>query len=171
MHHYYDIKHWEEECVYTHIWVAHLRFQNIELQVRHQVAQVALCAAVALFLVLVHTVLCGCRVAADSLLYHLGKDSRCQFDCHELFLGILLSQIAQFCALKSISKTILCSGGMAPSEWMLCVRAIRDTPVGEYSAPGINTMLCIAYRPVITVSPLLLLLSVFYFKRSLWQCG
>ena len=49
------------------------------------------------------------------------------------------------------------------------VRAVRDTPVAAYSAPGINTTRRVAYRPPIAVSPFVLALSVSYFKRTLWR--
>jgi len=51
----------------------------------------------------------------------------------------------------SISKKHFCPGGMAPSESMHSVRAVRDTPVVAYSAPGTNTMRRIASCPLITV--------------------
>jgi hypothetical protein len=70
-----------------------------------------------------------------------------------------------------ISKKYFCPGGLAPLEWMRSVRAVRDTPVADYSAPGINSTGRDPYRPLITVSPFLLVLSVSYFKRSLWRCG
>jgi len=60
---------------------------------------------------------------------------------------------------------------MAGSEWMCSVRAIRDTPVADYSAPSVNTTSRAAYRPPIAVSPYLLALSVSYFKQTLWRCG
>jgi len=60
---------------------------------------------------------------------------------------------------------------MATSEWTRPVRAVRDTPVADYSAPGINSMRRVAYRPLITVSPFLLALSISYFKRKLWRHG
>jgi hypothetical protein len=63
------------------------------------------------------------------------------------------------------------SGGMASSEWMRSVTAVRDTPVADYSAPGVNTMRRVVYRPLIAVSLSLCVLSVYYFKRSLWCCG
>ena len=71
----------------------------------------------------------------------------------------------------SISKKHFRPGGMAASEWMRSVRAVRDTLVAEYSAPGVNTTRCIAYRPSITISPFLLALSVSYIKQTLWRCG
>ena len=56
---------------------------------------------------------------------------------------------------------------MAPSEWTRSVRAVRDTPVADYSAPGINTTRRIAYRPPIAVSLFLLALLV-YTKYTLY---
>ena len=50
---------------------------------------------------------------------------------------------------------------MAPSEWTHSFSAIRDTPVADYSAPGVNTTCRIAYRPPIAISPFLLALSVY----------
>ena len=73
--------------------------------------------------------------------------------------------------LRCISKKHLRPGGMAPSEWMRSVRAVRDTPVADYSAPGVNTTRRVAYRPPIAVSPFLLALSVSYFKQTVWRCG
>ena len=69
----------------------------------------------------------------------------------------------------SISKKYFRPGGMAPSEWTRSVRAVRDTPVADYSARGLNTMRRDAYRPPITVSPFLLALLVSNFKRTLWR--
>jgi len=60
---------------------------------------------------------------------------------------------------------------MAPSEWTRSVRAVRYTPVADYSTPGVNSTRCIPYRPLIAVLPFLLVLSVSYFNRSLWYCG
>ena len=72
---------------------------------------------------------------------------------------------------KPISKKIFRSGGMAPSEWMRSIRAVRDTLVADYSAPGVNTTRRVVYRPPIAVSLSLSVLLVSYFKRSLWHCG
>ena len=41
---------------------------------------------------------------------------------------------------------------MAPSEWTGSVRAIRDTTLADYSAPGVNTTRHVAHRPLIAVS-------------------
>jgi len=57
--------------------------------------------------------------------------------------------------ISNISKKHFRPGGMAPSEWTLSVRAIRDTPVADYSTPGVNTTHRVAYRPPIAVSPFL----------------
>jgi len=70
-----------------------------------------------------------------------------------------------------ISKKHFRPGGMAPSEWTRSVRAVRDTPVADYSAPGVKTTRRVTYRPPIAVSPFLLALSVSYFKQTLWRCG
>jgi len=53
--------------------------------------------------------------------------------------------------LRRISKKIFRSGGMAPSEWTRSVRAVRDTPVADYSVPGVNTMRRVVYCPLIAV--------------------
>jgi hypothetical protein len=71
----------------------------------------------------------------------------------------------------SISKQYVRLGGMAQSQWTPSVRAVRDTPVADYSAPGLNTRRRVTYRPPIAVSPFLHGLSVSYFKRTLWRCG
>jgi len=72
--------------------------------------------------------------------------------------------------ILTISKKYFRPGGMAPSEWTRSVRAVRDTPVANYSPPGLNTTRRVAYRPPIGVSPFLLALSVSNFKRTLWHC-
>jgi hypothetical protein len=72
---------------------------------------------------------------------------------------------------SDISKKHFRLGGLAASEWTRSVRAVRDTPVADYSAPGVNTTRRVAYRPPIAVSPFLLALSVSYFKQTLWRCG
>jgi len=69
----------------------------------------------------------------------------------------------------NISKKYFRPGGMAPSEWTRSVRAVRDTPVADYSARGLNTTRRVAYRPPIAVSPFLVALSVSNFKRTLWR--
>jgi len=66
-----------------------------------------------------------------------------------------------------ISKEHFRPGGMAPSEWTRSVRAVRDTPVEDDSAPGVNTTGRVAYCPPIAVSPFLLTLSV-YTKYTLF---
>jgi len=71
--------------------------------------------------------------------------------------------------IATISKQDFCLVGMAPSEWMCPVRAIRDTPVLDYSERGFNTMSRVSYRPPISVLPFLLTLSGSYYKRTLWR--
>jgi len=70
-----------------------------------------------------------------------------------------------------ISKKHFRLGGLGESEWTRSVRAVRDTPVSDYSAHGVNTTHQVAYRPPIAVLPFLLALSVSYFKQTLWRCG
>jgi hypothetical protein len=70
--------------------------------------------------------------------------------CHHLF------------EVERISKKYFHPSGMAPSEWTRSVRAVRDSPVADYSAPGLNTTRRIAYRPPIAVSPFLVALSGSY---------
>ena len=61
--------------------------------------------------------------------------------------------------------------GMAASEWTCSGRAVIDNPVADYFAPGTNTTRSVAYRPPITVWPLLPTMSVSHCKRSLCRCG
>ena len=68
-----------------------------------------------------------------------------------------------------ISKKYFHPGGVAPSEWTRSVRAVRDTPVAEYSTRGLNTTCHVAYRPPIAVSRFILALSVSYFKWTFWR--
>jgi len=72
--------------------------------------------------------------------------------------------------IMSISKRHFCPGGMAPPEWTRSVRAGRETPMTDYSVPGVNTARHIAYRPPIAVSPFLLPLTISYFKQTFWRC-
>jgi len=58
-----------------------------------------------------------------------------------------------------------------PSRRNGSVRAVRDTPVEDYSLPGLNTTRRIAYRPLIAVLPFLLALLGTYFQQMLWHCG
>jgi len=59
---------------------------------------------------------------------------------------------------------------MAPSTWTHSGRALRDTPVVDYSVQGLNTTRCAAYRPPIAVSLSLLARSRIDFERTLWCC-
>jgi uncharacterized short protein YbdD (DUF466 family) len=59
-----------------------------------------------------------------------------------------------------ISKKHFCPGGMAPAEWTRSVRAVRVTPVVDYSTPGINATRGVAYCPPNADLPFLLAQSV-----------
>jgi hypothetical protein len=86
------------------------------------------------------------------------------------FLLMLLLMLMDW-AISHISKKHFRLGGLPASEWTCSIRAVTDTPVADYSAPGVDTTCQIAYRPPIAVSPFLLALSVSYFKYTLWLCG
>jgi hypothetical protein len=73
--------------------------------------------------------------------------------------------------LNTINKKLFRPGSMAVSEWMRYVRAGRDTPVADCSAPGVINMHRVACHPPITVSQFLLVLSVLYFNQTLCLCG
>ena len=60
---------------------------------------------------------------------------------------------------------------MALLDWTCSVRAVKDTTGADHSIPGVNSTCHVPYCPLIAVSPFLLVLSVTYFKRSLWHCG
>jgi len=68
-------------------------------------------------------------------------------------------------------QKIFRSGRMALSECTCSVRAVRDTPVADYSMPSVNTTCRVVYRPPIADSLFLHVLSDSYFKRSFWHCG
>jgi len=70
-----------------------------------------------------------------------------------------------------ISKKHFRPGRMAPAEWTRSIRAVRDTPVADYSVPGVTTTRHVEYRRPIAVLPFLLALLVSYFKQTVWRCG
>ena len=70
-----------------------------------------------------------------------------------------------------ISRKRIRLGGIAPSAWTRSARAVRDTPVADYSAPCVNTTHSVVYRPQIAVSLSVRIRLVSYFKRSLSCCG
>ena len=74
-------------------------------------------------------------------------------------------------AVSHISKKYFRPGGMAPSEWMCSVRAVRDTPVADYYAPRLNSTCCFTYCPPIAVSPFLLALSASNLNQTVWRCA
>jgi len=59
---------------------------------------------------------------------------------------------------------------MAPSEWTCSVRAVRDTPVADYSAASRNRTRRVAYCPPIAVLSFRIALSVSDCERSPWGC-
>jgi hypothetical protein len=65
------------------------------------------------------------------------------------------------CLSIDISKKHFCRGGMAPSEWMRSVRAVRETPVADYSMPGVN-----ATRVTLHIALRSLFLRFFSLCRS-----
>jgi len=66
-----------------------------------------------------------------------------------------------------ISKKYFIPDGMAPSEWTCSVRAVGETAVADYSAPGVNSSRRVPYRDLIAVSPFLRVLLVSFFTGSL----
>jgi len=103
------------------------------------------------------------NVKLDSISKLTGQDN---YRIWSASMNIVLKGIKAY-----ISKRHFRPGGMAPSEWTCSVRAVRDTPVADYSAPSANRTRHAAYRPPIAVSSFRIALSVFYCKRSLWGCG
>jgi len=78
----------------------------------------------------------------------------------QLGRGGLISVVTASAKNISVWADWLRLGGLAASEWTCSVRAVRDTPVADYSMPGVNTTHRVAYRPPIAISPFLLALSV-----------
>jgi hypothetical protein len=76
----------------------------------------------------------------------------------------------RFWVLCHIGKEKFSLGRIALSGCMGSISAVWDTPVADYSAPKVNTMRQVAYRPPSAVSPFLLALSVFCFQQPLC-CG
>jgi len=60
---------------------------------------------------------------------------------------------------------------MALSEWTGSIGAVSNTTVADDFSPGVNSKCRVPYHPLIGVLLFLLILSVFYFKQSLWRCG
>jgi len=71
----------------------------------------------------------------------------------------------------NISEKQFRPGAVALSKWKRSVRAVRETPVADYSAPSFKTTHRNTYHPPIAISLFLLGLSVSYFKQTLWHCG
>jgi len=84
-------------------------------------------------------------------------------------LGLIWNPVSWPQVRLCISKKWFCLGGIAPSELTQSIRAVRGILVVAASAPGVKTMHRVAFRDAIAVSPVLLALSVSYFKRILWH--
>jgi hypothetical protein len=88
-----------------------------------------------------------------------------------IFLTVWMQLHHHVKKVTNFSKNHFCPGGMAPPLGKRSVRAVRDTMLADYLAPGVNTTLCIAYHPPIAVSPCLLTLpfsNVFTNTLTLW---
>lgn len=92
MHQDSKIEHGEEEYVFRHIRVAHLRFGDFELPHWHQVAKLAFLVDVAPVLVVVDLFLYTSSMSAVILQHNFWKDVSCSFDIHEPSLGVILLQ-------------------------------------------------------------------------------
>jgi len=92
------------ENVYTHNWMAYLRFHNFRFRQCHLVAQVAFWGEVAFLaevrqvLVGVWQFLCASSVSADSLLYYFGMDGSWPCDFYKPLPGVFLSLPSTFYA-------------------------------------------------------------------------
>jgi len=60
---------------------------------------------------------------------------------------------------------------MVISEWTRSIKAVRELPVAENTTPGVNTTRCVAFFPLIAVSPFAFTISVTHFEWQLWCCG
>jgi hypothetical protein len=96
------IKHWEAECVYTHMREAHHLFQRSHCQ---QMAQVALRAEMAHVVVDVHLCHCAYGVSVDCVRCHLGKEDSCLFDFREPLPGVFRWQPSPCSALDNLHPT------------------------------------------------------------------
>jgi hypothetical protein len=85
--------------------------------------------------------------------------------------SVMWQLLSIYIVFTVISKNHFRLDGMAASEWTCSVNAVRDTPVADYSAPGINTTRRVAYCPLIGISLFLLALLVFYFQQTHWRSG
>jgi len=104
MHQNWEIEHWEQETVYTHIWVADLRFRICAWPHCYCVEQVVFWVDVASGLVLavwvalveVHPCLCVSSVSGDSVLCDFGKEGSRPSDFPEAWPGVVPTQPLYF---------------------------------------------------------------------------
>jgi hypothetical protein len=83
------IERWEAKYVYTHMRVAYLLCRTYH---RHQLAQVAIRAAVVPILVEVHPCLCASSVSLDFLRCNFGNFGNHPFDVREPLPGVFRLQ-------------------------------------------------------------------------------
>jgi len=98
LHYDWKIEHCEEEDVYTHIRIAHLRFQNFRVLYYYQLVQLVFQAKVPLVLMEVCPFVYAFSISAGSLLCHFGKKCSWQVDIHKPLPHVLLSQPSLFYA-------------------------------------------------------------------------
>jgi len=101
--------------------------------------------------------------------YAMAANGRMQYDYKQTNKPLLTQHYGHL-RLQHQQKHF-CLGGMASSEWMRFIRAVRETTVADSSLPGVDTTRRVAYRPPIAVSPFLLALSVSYCTQTIWRCG
>jgi hypothetical protein len=90
--------------VYTHIRVAHFRFQIIHLPHGDRVAQVAQAAfwaERASVLLELHLLRCASTTSADTELRNDGNEGLVQFDILEALLGVFICQLTPVYALET----------------------------------------------------------------------
>jgi len=122
----WKIERWQEEYVYTHIWVAHLRFRIHELPHYHRVPQVALWVdevwvpmlAVQVELVELHQCLCACSISGDSVLFQFGKEGRCPVDFPKAWQGVFPLSSSHFSAKETQLPTASVVGLWHEFTWL-----------------------------------------------------
>jgi len=160
----WSIERCEEEYVYTHTWVAHLRFWNFELLHCHQPAQMAFRGEVVPILQEVHPFLCTSSESADYLVCHFGKEGSRQLDINKPLPGVFPSQPSPFDAQETQLPASSLHGLQHKFAWpgvtfplLPHVKSLL-WPFCPYSTPG-------ACQTVLAVPDLLALLLL----RSCWK--
>jgi len=106
------------------------------------------------FLTLAARISLNCGISSSKLTIDISSFHRMKLPVESIFNWFqhMRTQCLRLPKPLYISKKHFRPGGMAPSEWTRSVRAVRDTPVAGYSAPGVNTTCRVASRPPIAVS-------------------